>query len=49
MTSPGDTYREWDAAYVMGALSRTERREYEQHCAECEDCARDVAALERRS
>lgn len=34
-----------DAAYVLGALSPTERLEYERHLADCETCQRAVAAL----
>lgn len=40
-----DPYREWDAAYVMGALSPSERQEYEQHRSTCPECAADVAEL----
>ena len=29
--SAADRYSEWDAAYVLGALSPDERAEYEQH------------------
>ena len=31
-----------DAAYVLGALPPQERREYEEHLADCSDCARAV-------
>ena len=31
-------YSEWDAAYVLGSLSRQERREYEAHLDTCELC-----------
>jgi hypothetical protein len=40
-----DGYRDWDAAYVLGALSSEERREYEAHLAECAECAAAVAEL----
>jgi len=40
-----DRYREWDAAYVLGSLSPSERREYEQHLASCDTCASAVTAL----
>ena len=40
-----DPYREWDGAYVMGSLSPSERREYEQHLSSCADCAGEVASL----
>ncbi|MFC0681738.1 zf-HC2 domain-containing protein [Lysobacter korlensis] len=38
-------YAEWDAAYVLGALSPAERREFEQHLRGCAECAAGVAAL----
>jgi hypothetical protein len=41
----GDDYAQWDAAYVLGALSPQERREYEQHLAGCERCREAVAEL----
>ena len=34
----GDRYAEWDAAYVLGALSPSDRRTYERHLAECAAC-----------
>jgi hypothetical protein len=40
-----DPYAEWDGAYVMGALSRTERAEYEAHLATCASCTAAVAEL----
>jgi hypothetical protein len=40
-----DPYREWDGAYVMGSLSPSERREYEQHLSTCAGCTAEVAAL----
>jgi hypothetical protein len=41
----GDAFRDWDAAYVMGALSPDERRDYELHLEGCEYCAAAVAEL----
>ena len=38
-------YAEWDAAYVLGALSPAERREFEEHLEACEACRRSVAEL----
>jgi hypothetical protein len=38
-----DRYAEWDAAYVLGALSATERHEFEEHLAGCDECSRSVA------
>lgn len=43
--TPPDAYADWDAAYVLGALSSVERHEFERHLAECDDCARMVAEL----
>jgi Putative zinc-finger len=43
--SPTDQYTEWDAAYVLGALSPSERREYENHLAGCAGCQGAVAEL----
>jgi hypothetical protein len=40
-----DPYSEWDGAYVLGALSMDERREYERHFASCTTCAAAVAEL----
>jgi hypothetical protein len=41
----GDPYALWDAAYVLGALTSSERREYEEHLAECASCQADVGEL----
>ncbi len=42
MTTPeqpdGDRYGDWDAAYVLGALSPADRSEYESHLATCPRC-----------
>jgi hypothetical protein len=40
-----DQYVEWDAAYVLGALSSAERREYEQHLSQCQRCVAAVSEL----
>ena len=40
-----DPYSDWDGAYVLGALSMDERREYERHFASCRACAAAVADL----
>jgi hypothetical protein len=34
-----------DGAYVLGSLSPTERKEFEQHLAGCKECARNVREL----
>jgi hypothetical protein len=41
----GDAYELWDAAYVMGSLSSTERREYEAHLSSCPSCRASVSEL----
>ncbi|HEY8281318.1 MAG TPA: zf-HC2 domain-containing protein [Leifsonia sp.] len=43
--SARDEYTTWDGAYVLGALSPAERREYEEHLRECEGCAASLAEL----
>ncbi|MEO6201506.1 MAG: zf-HC2 domain-containing protein [Cryobacterium sp.] len=45
MTAQSDPYVDWDAAYVLGALSLNDRRNYERHLDECEACSRAVAEL----
>lgn len=45
MSRATDRYREWDAAYVLGALSPEDRREFEAHLAECDECSRAVSEL----
>jgi Putative zinc-finger len=40
-----DRFRDWDAAYVLGALDADDRRDYERHLAECSTCAAGVAEL----
>jgi hypothetical protein len=45
MTSTPDGFREWDAAYVLGALSSDDRRDYERHLQGCAACAAAVAEL----
>ncbi|MEU1970102.1 zf-HC2 domain-containing protein [Microbacterium sp. NPDC019599] len=38
-------FAQWDAAYVLGALSPADRREYEEHLADCDECRRGVGEL----
>lgn len=40
-----DPYALWDASYVLGSLSSTERREYEAHLSACTACRSAVAEL----
>jgi hypothetical protein len=40
-----DRYTDWDAAYVLGALSPAERHEFEEHLADCESCSAAVTSL----
>lgn len=43
---PGvDPYADWDGAYVLGALSPAERREFEEHLTTCPSCAAGVTEL----
>ncbi|GAC1644254.1 MAG: hypothetical protein NVS4B6_17220 [Mycobacterium sp.] len=46
-SSPGDTheYALWDAAYVLGSLSFSERREFEAHLSTCPSCREAVSEL----
>uniref|UniRef100_UPI000ABF841D anti-sigma factor family protein n=1 Tax=Nocardia lijiangensis TaxID=299618 RepID=UPI000ABF841D len=45
MTDIADDYTTWDAPYVLGSLTGSERREYEEHLAGCIDCRAAVAEL----
>lgn len=36
-------FAQWDAAYVLGALTAADRRAYEEHLETCEECRRAVA------
>jgi Putative zinc-finger len=40
-----DPYALWDGAYVLGALSAVERREYEEHLGSCAPCRHAVSEL----
>ncbi|CAN5651480.1 zf-HC2 domain-containing protein [soil metagenome] len=40
-----DSFALWDAAYVLGSLSSTERREYENHLSACRSCQESVGEL----
>ena len=41
----GHRHAHLDAAYVLGALSPTERQDFERHLSTCSDCARSVREL----
>jgi hypothetical protein len=45
MTSTPDGFREWDAAYVLGALSSEDRHDFERHLQTCPACSVAVAEL----
>ncbi|QAY60951.1 hypothetical protein ET475_13770 [Microbacterium protaetiae] len=45
MTSEHTRYAEWDAAYILGALSVAERSEFEAHLEGCARCRQAVADL----
>lgn len=45
MNETVDPFLDWDAAYVLGALSMDDRRDFERHLASCLDCAAAVAEL----
>lgn len=45
MNAEHPAYAEWDAAYVLGALSAAERREFEAHLDDCPECRAAVAEL----
>jgi Putative zinc-finger len=40
-----DKFAEWDAAYVLGALSPADRREFEEHLVGCPSCQAAVSEL----
>lgn len=40
-----DPFREWDAAYVLGALGPSDRRRFEEHLTGCDACQDRVAEL----
>ena len=45
MNNSEDLYRDWDAAYVLGALSVDERKEFENHLTNCTHCLNAVGQL----
>lgn len=40
-----DPYRDWDAAYLLDALSAKDRRAYEEHLRTCDECSAEMASL----
>jgi anti-sigma factor RsiW len=38
-------YLEWDAAYILGALTPTDRRAYETHLQDCELCRQAISEI----
>ncbi|GAB2677404.1 anti-sigma factor family protein [Kribbella swartbergensis] len=40
-----DPYKEWDAAYLLGALPAKDRHAYEEHLRTCDECSAEVASL----
>lgn len=45
MNGPPDRFATWDAAYVLGALSPAERRDFEEHLAGCPACQAAVSEV----
>lgn len=45
MSDTLDRFRDWDAAYVLGALSTDDRRAFERHLSTCAECASSVADI----
>lgn len=45
MNDTHDEFADWDAAYVLGALSTADRAAYEQHLNGCAECAQAVRGL----
>lgn len=45
MNADHDAVAEWDAAYVLGALTPADRRRYEEHLAGCEICRTAVGEV----
>lgn len=45
MSPVDDLYVQWDAAYVLGALSPEDRRTFEEHLAGCPVCQQGVAEV----
>jgi len=40
-----EQYRQWSAAYVLGALDPAERHDFEEHLRRCRDCQEEVRSF----
>lgn len=45
MSADHARFAEWDAAYVLGALSPADRRAFEEHLDACDRCVRAIAEI----
>ncbi len=45
MSNDHARFAEWDAAYILGALTPTDRREYEAHLRDCKHCRQAIAEI----
>ena len=45
MNEAVDPFRDWDAAYILGALNADDRRTFERHLGSCPACATAVTEL----
>lgn len=45
MTADHELYADWDAAYVLGALTPADRRAFEEHLQRCDACRAAVAEM----
>jgi anti-sigma factor RsiW len=45
MTADHADFADWDAAYLLGALSAADRRAFEEHLESCDRCVRSVAEV----
>lgn len=45
MTADHEAFADWDAAYLLGALSPADRRAFEEHLESCDRCVRAVAEV----
>lgn len=43
MNTQHPQFADWDAAYVLGSLSPSDRRLFEEHLAACDDCRTSIA------